>query len=80
MSLGQLLRELRGGRSVTAVCQELGIASRQTIYTWEGPRSRPEPEDLARLLQHYGATQEQIDLALRLRAGIAPDQSVTGAA
>ena len=72
MSLGQLLRDLRAKRSVTAVCRELGIASRQTIYTWEGPRSKPEPEELVRLMIFYGATQDQIDHALRLRAGLQP--------
>lgn len=72
MLLGQLLREKRGARKVTEVCRELGIASRQTIYTWEGPRSKPEPEDLVRLMRHYGCTEEEIVYALRLRAGDVP--------
>jgi hypothetical protein len=67
MFLGQFLRELRGPRRVSAVCRELKM-SRQTLYTREGPRSRPDPEEIVRMLQHYEATEEQIVHALRLRA------------
>lgn len=84
MLLGQYLRELRGGRRVVDVISAVGINSRQTLYTWEGPHSRPEPEDIVKLLQHYGCTDEQIDRALRLRAGLpalpAPPAQPAGAA
>lgn len=80
MLLGQYLRQLRGDRRVAEVVRAIGIKSKQTLYTWEGPRSRPEPEDIVRLLKHYGCSAEEIDRALRLRAGLPAEQPATSAA
>jgi transcriptional regulator with XRE-family HTH domain len=65
--LGDLLRALRGDRSVEEVAAALGVA-RSAIYHWEGGKRRPDPTNLGPLLEHYGATPEQQAEAWRLRA------------
>lgn len=72
MTLGELLRRLRerspsGRTSVTAASRALEIP-RTTIYMWEGPTSRPEPEDLRRYLEWLGAPEAWILVALDLRS------------
>lgn len=72
MSLGQYLRALRlhsprGRIKMSEVVRDTNL-SRQTVYKWEGPQSRPDPVHLRRYLQYLDANQEQIAEALRLRS------------
>lgn len=69
MLLGDLLARLRQRRGMTMpeVVEALGIP-RSTGYSWEGPHSRPEPENLQRLLDLYEATDEERLQAWDLRA------------
>lgn len=67
MLLGQFLRDLRGDRSAKEVYEALGVP-KPTFYMWEGPRSRPDPTDLKRLLDFYGVDADQELEAFRLRS------------
>lgn len=51
---------------MTDVIEQLQVR-RSTAYWWEGPQSRPEPEELQRLLDLYGASPEEQLLAWRFR-------------
>lgn len=66
--LGALLHSLRerAGLPMTRVVVELGVP-RATAYAWEGADSRPEPENLKRLLDLYGATDDERLHAWELR-------------
>lgn len=82
MDLGELLREYRKKSPRGAIPMRVVVAqfrlpgrngserriSRQTIYTWEQPRSRPDPEDLRLYCVWLGCTEAQITEALRLRS------------
>lgn len=74
-SLGELLASLRKRRGLT-MAQVIALTKtpQSTCYWWEGPRSRPGPEDLQKLLDLYHATSEERLLAWDLRASapIAP--------
>lgn len=74
--LGSLLKAMRegAGLSLLKVRGKLGIP-RSTLYMWESPASRPEPEDLQRLLDLYRATDEQRLKAWELRAGVGHQSS-----
>ncbi len=75
--LGEYLARLRQqrGMSVPEVVEALGIP-RSTGYAWEGPHSRPEPENLQRLLDLYEATDAERLQAWDLRARAASDSDV----
>lgn len=71
MELGELLRNLRGDRSATAIAREIGVV-KSALYLWEAgnPRARrlPSPRHLQRLLDIYGASVADRLLAWQLRA------------
>lgn len=72
MTLGETLRSLRknGPRGEIPVRQSakaLGIPH-PTIYDWESPRSRPEPEQLRKYLQHLDVPERVIAHVLHLRS------------
>lgn len=67
--LPAFLKELRGDRHVSEVAAALGVKT-ATVYHWESGERNPPPEQLAKLLTVYGASDEQLSRALRLRAGI----------
>jgi transcriptional regulator with XRE-family HTH domain len=70
MQLGVLLRELRGPRRAQDVARDLGVV-RSAVYLWESTtpaRRLPSATSLQRLLDLYGATDEQRLLAWRLRS------------
>ena len=74
--LGEMLRRLRESRGLkVADVVEALDAPRATIYHWEGPNSRPEPESLKPLLELYEATDEERLAVWELR-GTPPDQLV----
>jgi transcriptional regulator with XRE-family HTH domain len=58
----ELLSEVRKRRNPNAK-----PVPRSTAWWWEGPRSRPEPEDLQDLLDLYGATDAERLKAWELR-------------
>lgn len=82
MGLGETLRSLRensprGRIRPSTVTREYGL-SRQTLYLWESPHSKPEPVDLRRYCEWLGATEEQILDVLRLRS-LSPDTATSSA-
>ena len=79
ISLGPLLRSLRKRRKLT-MAQVIALTgtAQSTCYWWEGPYSRPDPEDLKKLLDLYRATSEERLLAWELRA-VAPARPTAGA-
>lgn len=82
MGLGELLRRYRkegrrGDIPMRVVVAQFRLppkngaerkVNRQTIYTWEQPRSRPDPEDLRLYCVWLGCTEAEIAEALRLRS------------
>lgn len=68
MTLGEQLHAYRksSGRKVGAILDHMGIA-KATLYWWEGPKSRPDPADIDRLLAFYGCTEAEIEVAQTLR-------------
>lgn len=61
MSLGSLLRELRGDRRVSDVARSVGVV-RSLVYLWESTTSSrrlPSATKLQHLLDLYEATDEQ---------------------
>ena len=72
--LGELLSRLRQRRGLTIpdVVERLGVP-RSTAYQWEWASSRPEPENLQRLLDLYEATPDERLEAWELRARGASD-------
>lgn len=73
MTLGAYLRarRLASGKTVAAIVEHMGI-SRPGLYWWEGPKTRPDPADIRRLLEFYGCSEEQIVEAQRLREQLPP--------
>lgn len=73
MTLGRLLRTLRGERSASDVAKRVGV-TRKALHLWESPsenpanRRMPSPEHLQRLLDHYGASVDDRLAAWALRA------------
>lgn len=72
MSLGETLRRLRksgprGDVGATQVEREHGL-NRQTLYLWEGRKSRPDPVELREYLEWLGCTSTQISHVLYLRS------------
>lgn len=67
--LGEFLSRLRQRRGLTIpdVVDRLGVP-RSTAYQWEWQSSRPEPENLQRLLDLYEATDAERLEAWELRA------------
>lgn len=68
-SLGALLARLRAARGlkVPDVIEKLKLP-KSTAYGWEGPKSRPEVEQLQSLLDFYEANAADRLLAWKLRA------------
>ncbi len=79
--LGPYLRSLRTANGISAAdaLRSLGVP-RSTLYSWEGPISRPDPVQLGRMLDLYGASEIQRAEAWRLRAHMGDEPSSAPAA
>ena len=71
-TLPQLLRRLRGGRSPDDVARQVGV-EKSSVYFWEQEntgrtRRRPSVAHLSKLLDIYGANDDQRLLAWQLLA------------